>query len=162
MDALAVITAIKDVVLTVAGVTTTTVAVKGLNSWRQEHRGKVEYEAARALIRAAYKVRDAYESATQSIVSKQLADNNPYGDPQSPLQQQTIVDARWNEVANAQLEFDAHALEAEALWGTYVVNLADALRALSLQRGNSKEIRGNIQGKIREIEELVKPHLNRK
>jgi hypothetical protein len=53
-----VVTMIKDLCLAGAGVTTAIVAVKGLQSWRRQLRGKSEYDVARDLIKATYRLRE--------------------------------------------------------------------------------------------------------
>lgn len=55
-----VIAIVKDVLVGVAAATTAVAAVIGLRSWSRELKGKAEFEAARNLARATYKVRDAY------------------------------------------------------------------------------------------------------
>ena len=53
-----VITAIKDVLLGLAAATTAVVAVIGLKNWSRELKGKAEFEIARNMIRATYKLRN--------------------------------------------------------------------------------------------------------
>ena len=53
-----IITAAKDVVLGLAAAVTASVAVVGLKRWRRELRGKADSEAARALSRVTYNLRD--------------------------------------------------------------------------------------------------------
>jgi hypothetical protein len=50
--------ALKDLALAGAAVVTAWVAVRALQKWREELRGKTDFEIARGLARAMYKLRD--------------------------------------------------------------------------------------------------------
>lgn len=58
MSTVEYITAFKDICLASAAIITTTVAIFGLRSWSKEIRGKADFDVARGLIRATYKLRD--------------------------------------------------------------------------------------------------------
>lgn len=116
-----IITTIKDILLGIAGATTAIVAVKGLHSWRRELKGKTEFEAARNLIRATYKLRDELNKCRAPFISA-----SEFPEKYSPMNASPQEEAeayghiyknRWEPVANAVQEFDTHTLEAEALWG---------------------------------------------
>lgn len=63
------ITAIKDIALSGAAITTATVAILGLKSWSRELKGKAEFEVGRALILATYKLRDELKYARSPCTS---------------------------------------------------------------------------------------------
>lgn len=126
------ITAIKDVCLSMAAIVTATVAIYGLKSWKKELNGKANFEVARGLIRATYKLRDEISYSRNPFTS---AHEFPKG--YDPLQKTPEKEAeawsyvftnRWKPIAEAVQEFDTQTLEAEALWGSDIKNKAFELR----------------------------------
>ncbi len=128
------ITAIKDVLLGVAGATTATVAVIGLKNWRRELKGKAEFEVARNLIRATYKLRDELQNCRSPFISANEFPEGYEGElgKSSPLEAAQawayVYKARWLPVWSDIQEFDSHTLEAEALWGNAIRTRTDGLR----------------------------------
>ncbi|HCG6765717.1 hypothetical protein [Vibrio parahaemolyticus] len=129
-----IITAIKDVIMSVAAVVTAVMAVLGLKSWQRELKGKTEFEVARSLLRDTYKVRDQLSYARNPMT---LSNEFPQG--YNPLQNQydpkTEADAhgyaftnRWKPVVEAVLEYELTLLEAEAIWGSEIKSLCFELR----------------------------------
>ena len=129
----ATISALKDTVLAIAGVTTGVVAVVGLTSWRRELHGKTEYEAARNLIRAAYKLREVFDDARQPLVT---GGEFPAGYVKGKNEDENarawahVFRARWEPIAKVLEDFDTVALEAEALWATPIRDSAKELRSV--------------------------------
>lgn len=128
------ITAIKDVLLGAAAVTTASVAVVGLKRWRHELRGKAEFEAARALARATYKLRDELAACRSPFVHAYEFPPLYSSSANRTAQQEAegwahVYKTRWEPVWSAIQDFDAQALEAEALWGTAARDKTQALRS---------------------------------
>ena len=63
-----IITAIKDVLIGGAAIATASVAVIGLKSWSRELRGRADFEVARGLIRATYKLRDELRASRAPFI----------------------------------------------------------------------------------------------
>jgi len=129
-----IITVIKDVLLGFAAATTATVAVIGLKSWGRELKGKAEFEVARNLIRATYKLRDELQICRSPFISAYefpegyrgtLEKSSPQGEAQA---WNHVYKNRWVPVWSAIQEFDSHTLEAEALWGKEIRTRTDQLR----------------------------------
>jgi hypothetical protein len=122
------LSAVKDFIVAIAAIVTATVAVVGLSKWRQELRGRADFETARALIRAVYKPRDEIESARGRLTSSA---EFPEGyDNVTERNSEKRADAwnhfflnRWKPVAGALREVEAQGLEAEALWGAEIREL---------------------------------------
>jgi hypothetical protein len=129
-----IITAAKDVLLGIAAATTATVAVVGLQSWRRELKGKAEFETARNLIKATYKLRDDLQNCRSPFYSAYEFPEGYKGTLGSPSPQEEaqawihIYKNRWAPVWSALQEFDSYTLEAETLWGTAIRSKTDALR----------------------------------
>lgn len=128
------IAAIKDVLLGGAAVTTAVVAVIGLSKWRKELAGKTEFDAARGLIKATYKLRDQIQICRSPFYSAQEFPVDYTGALGGHSKEEEtkawvhIYKNRWDPVWNAIQEFDAQTLEAEALWGAGIRSKTDALR----------------------------------
>ncbi|AIF98278.1 hypothetical protein [Alteromonas australica] len=129
------ITAFKDVCLSIAAITTAFVAISGLKSWRKELRGKADFEVARGLIRATYKLRDELTYSRSPFTS---ANEFPEGyDPLNKTPEKEaeawayIFTNRWKPISDAVQEFEAQTLEAEALWSKSIKDIAFELRRCS-------------------------------
>jgi hypothetical protein len=138
-DALAVISAARDCIVAFAAVVTATVAVKGLNRWQRELRGKAAFDAARSLARATYRLRDEIGNCRQPLIT---GNEFPTEYPHDDRDRSPSIDAnaylhifsnRWKPVYAALQEFDAQALEAEAIWGADIRGRTDAMRKLVRQ-----------------------------
>ncbi|OIN27962.1 hypothetical protein [Vibrio barjaei] len=123
MDCVAIFQIVKDIAVASAAVTTSAIAIMGLKSWKRELKGKTEFEVARALILSTYKLRDELKYARSPWVS---GHEFPDDYPQNPSIRTPQIEAeayafvygnRWKPVSVALQEFEAQALEGEALWG---------------------------------------------
>lgn len=128
------ITAIKDVLLGAAAIVTASVAVIGLKRWRLELRGKADFEAARLMARATYKLRDELAICRAPFVRAQEFPSAYHAVTHRTPQQEAegwvhVYKARWEPVGAAIQEFETQALEAEALWGTAARERTQALRS---------------------------------
>lgn len=116
---------LKDIAIAAAAVVTAFVAYVGLQKWREELRGKADFEVARAFARATYKVRDEIAICRAPLIrgAEYPPDYQPAlpGRPPDRAAEATalayIFNNRWTPVIAALREFDTQRLEAEALWG---------------------------------------------
>jgi hypothetical protein len=129
-----IIAVVKDVFLAIAGATTATVAVIGLNNWNRELRGKATFDVARGLAKATYKLRDELMTCRSPLIrGTEFPDEyNLAGARKTPEQEAQayahMYSNRWGPVWSALQEFDTHTLEAEALWGSVIRTKTDELR----------------------------------
>jgi hypothetical protein len=142
-----IITAVKDVVLGLAAAVTACVAIAGLKRWRQELRGKADFEAARALARATYNLRDQIALCRSPFIRAHEFPATYQGDGKHSSEEEAeawahVYKARWEPVWKALQEFDTQSLEAEALWGESIRARTDALRACA------KELSIGIEARI--------------
>ncbi|MGD0653640.1 MAG: hypothetical protein ABSA16_04795 [Thermoguttaceae bacterium] len=63
------ITLAKDIILAISALAAAFIAWRGLATWRKELKGKSEYEIAKQVLKAVYKVREAFKIARNSGVS---------------------------------------------------------------------------------------------
>lgn len=132
-----IITIIKDIFISIAAVTTAYVAYTGLEKWKKELNGKANFDTARALIRATYKLRDEIEYSRSPFI--------PVGEfpkDYDPIHKtdETKGDAfayvyrkRWEPIVEAMQDYDAYVLEAEALWGAKIKEKTDVLRSCIIE-----------------------------
>lgn len=112
----------KELAVVFAAVTGAIVAIKGLNSWRRQLRGKTEYEAAVGLLRAVYKVRDAIALVRVAFMdSGELAhalriEGVRQSGEAAPDAIALAYSVRWNAVREAMSALQIAALEAEVHW----------------------------------------------
>jgi hypothetical protein len=134
----ALVSTLKDVALGFAAIGTPTIAWIGLRKWRDELRGKANFEVARGLTRATYKLRDEIASARSPLVrgseypaGYQVPDANQQGANARVAAEALahVYQNRWQRVSTALQEFDAQTLEAEALWGADIRESTQALRS---------------------------------
>jgi len=128
-----IITAVKDVVLAIAAAVTAIIAILGLKSWYRELRGRAEFDAARGLARATYRLRDELAACRSPFIRASEFPSSYQGrDKSSPKEEAEalahVYKYRWEPVWKAIQEFDAQALEAESLWGKEIRTKSDALR----------------------------------
>ena len=114
-------TLFKDSVIAAAAIGGVIVAHGGLQAWRAQLRGTVEYELTRRLLRATYKYRDGFSLVRHPVM---------FGSEHPPLPadfQGTRDDerfhglagaysSRWDRLMDARRELDAELLEAEVIW----------------------------------------------
>lgn len=128
-----ILSCIRDIIVSLAAVTTAIVAVIGVNSWRKELKGSSEFQTARNLIKSVYRLRDAiYDARSPLIRSSEFPPeynlNNHKTKNDNADAYAHVFNNRWEFVAKAVQEFDVASLEAEALWFKESSNRTSELR----------------------------------
>lgn len=120
------ITVIKDIVTTLSAGTVAYVAVLGLRAWRIQLRGRTEYELARRILTAVYKLRNAIELVRNPVLLSTEIDRSvkeakfdvEASDPDFERKSTAaVLQRRWHSVTAALVDLELGALEAEATWG---------------------------------------------
>lgn len=133
MTAVEIATVVKEVVLTGAALATAIVAVRGIRTWSVELRGKTAFEVARGLMLATYRLRDAVHACRSPFISCGEFPAGYRGQGTATAQEELdawahVYKNRWAPVWEALQDYDARALEAEALWGREIRQKTDKLR----------------------------------
>lgn len=129
-----IVALVQDALLGIAAVITATVALFGLIIGRRELQTRAEFDVARKLIRATYRLRDAVQTFRSPLIRQsEFAKGHEDGiASKTPEETATayagMYENRWIPVWDAVQEFDAHTLEAEALWGKPMRTQTDKLR----------------------------------
>lgn len=146
IDLLRTATIFKEFAVGAAALATAFFASKGLNTWRKEQRGKAYFEAARTLARATFRLRDMLDDARAPFIAHhefpkvgETSDdvNTPKGLAEGLA---FAYRNRWQHVLASLQEFDAAALEAEALWGKDARHRTDELRECVRLTNNAVEL----------------------
>jgi hypothetical protein len=125
----------KDVVLACAGAFGAWVAYRGVDAWRRETVGKAHFEAARVLLMAAYRTRDAILAARSPLTWMPAEPRDPEGRAKAWTEE---FERRWKPIQEAGRELEAAAVGAEALFG------ADAVTPVSDLRGEAMSMRASM------------------
>jgi len=115
---------IKDVILGIAAAITTWVAVRGLNKWHSEMAGRHQYDSARSLVRATYKLRDDIHACRSPFFR-----SHEFGGDDGVEGWQKAYQDRLAPVFKSLEEFETATLEAESLWGSAIRAKSAAMRA---------------------------------
>ena len=129
------INVVLDVINTIILGTGAVVAYRGLNIWREQLKGKGEYDLAKRYLRAAYKVRNALNDARNPWIPRSettaALKERGFEDAESDERNKNfaVYSLRWKKVQDALLELDGESLEAEVAWGRDAVQARDELDA---------------------------------
>jgi hypothetical protein len=129
-----VISAGKDLVLAGAAIATVWIAARGLRTWRAELRGKTDFEAARGLVHATFKLHDEISSSRSPLARLSIELEDDILNPDAAWSKAEIkawaglIHNRRESLQAALREFDGAVLEAEALWGKSIRDRTDRLR----------------------------------
>jgi hypothetical protein len=139
------ISAVADALMAIAGVTAVVIGVRGLRTWREQMKGQADYELARRVLRATYKVRDAFSTVRNPFISPEELGGalRNAGVETSGLTWQDhprglglVYGGRFAEIYASLRELESEAVEAEILWGTAI---QDALGTFKLCAYELKE-----------------------
>ncbi len=137
VDLAGVAEAIRDSAIAIVSVLGLIIAYCGLQTWRRQLRGNTEYDLARRLLRASFKMRDALRTVRNPfMVASEIADAlKEAGVSQEEIEKSgcnlnpdvAVYNTRWKTVAEALSDLKVEALEAEVLWGSAAI---DSLKPL--------------------------------
>jgi hypothetical protein len=101
------------------------IALAGLNTWKKQLRGQTDYDLARRLMKAVYKVRNEIQEVRSpwimgSETEKAVKTMGLEGFDKDNEQKQmgAVYELRYQRVAACWVELETAVLEAEATWGS--------------------------------------------
>lgn len=158
---------IKDIVLAGSAIVTVCLAIYGLKSWRRELTGKTHFEAAKRLLQALYKVREAFWGVRSRFIA--AAEFPPgYGGAHGKSHQEEfeaflhVFKNRWEPLWEGIQEFDIAALEGEVLFGEEIKKKTDNVRScLSTLRTSIDFELSNIRSGRRELDRDFEQNIRR-
>lgn len=117
---------LKDIITIASLITAGIVAIKGLRTWRHQLRGTADYELAKRILKATYRLRDALQTVRNPLIPAGEIDSaikEMQIDIKSPEERfgKAVIGAvyqqRWKYVQECYQALEVEALEAETLWG---------------------------------------------
>lgn len=134
MNAVEIVTALKDMALGASAVVGAVVAVRGLRSWKAQLRGKDEYLLSRRLLKESHKYRDAIRNVRSPLMmGHEMPEPPPDSDidPRSQAgrhygRQQAYI-KRWEPVQKCRSQLYPDLVEAEVSWGNRLDDLMKPL-----------------------------------
>ena len=114
-----------------AAIAATVIAALGLKTWKRQLHGNANYEVARRLLRATYRLRESIRFFRSPFIStgEMIAARKATGqeDASEDRSEAIAYQVRWQKVSDARVEWEAELLEAEALWGPDIRERGDTL-----------------------------------
>lgn len=127
----------KDLIISAAAVTGAVVAVKGLGAWKNQLKGRSEYELARRLLVGLFKYRDAVHGIRNPVIWVYEMPTPPQDEADKMSREQIqfygtskAYQARWDKAQNERTQLYADLLESEALWGIDLKRLFEKIYEL--------------------------------
>lgn len=124
MTCVEIIALSKDLILSAAVIVGAIVAVKGLNTWQRQLKGKSEYDLSRRLLVSLFKYRDAIDGVRHPVMWAYEMPFPPKEEADKLSRDQIrfygtskAYQERWDKVQKERTNIYADILEAEALWG---------------------------------------------
>lgn len=128
------------------------VAINGLQTWRRQLKGTADYELAKRLLKATYRLRDALQSVrtpfmssgevAQAMKEAQL-DIKPSDEGYHAASNTAVYQMRWKPVVEAYQALELEAIETEALWGpearTATTTIRKSIASLNIALGTVLE-----------------------
>lgn len=118
---------IREWVVSLSAIAGVIIAYYGLRTWREQLRGKSEYNIARQLLKTVYKIRNAIQfvrhpfmSANETIRAIDSYDNLSEKEikKMSNHQRMSLVyEKRWEMISDSMAELQIIELDAEVIWG---------------------------------------------
>lgn len=129
VDYVNIISIAKDYILAIAAITTASLAFVGLNAWKRQLKGKVEYELVCRVLRTTYKLRDAIKHVSNPFIfayemeePSGRKDNKVTYDGQEKYNRDSYsgyyctYKTRWKRVEDARADLYVELLESEVIW----------------------------------------------
>mgnify|MGYP006431591917 CR=1 FL=1 len=126
-NCLLILKGIKEVVITISAIIGSIVAIWGLKTWKAQIKGKTEYDLARRILKAVYKVRESINTIrvpfiTTREIEKAMQDTG-YSEQEikekihSYKSDQAVYNYRYKSLSDSMSELRVELLEAEVHWG---------------------------------------------
>lgn len=131
---------IKDIILAIAGVIGSVVAILGLNTWKRQLYGQSEYDLAKRLLKSLYLFREVVNNARHPFFQYSSVPNLPADKLEQLTKEEKEWHAqaqawakRWEPVAKTRADLDANVLESEVFWGNGIKDKMSKLSRLQAE-----------------------------
>lgn len=135
------VAAVANCVTAIAAIGALCVAALGLSTWKKQLRGNAEWEAARRLLRATYKVQGALTWLRVPLVYEGEGSSVAKGDPgDSSNGRDPVFEERWAAVSQAMTDLSGEQTDAVVIWGNRTLDATEPLRKCYWELGSSLPI----------------------
>jgi hypothetical protein len=129
-----VISSISDVIVAMSAAAAAIFAYVGLSTWRKQLKGGAEYQLAKDVLKAAYRVREAFDAVRNPAIfeyeypeemrstSGHLREEKKYEGTAH------VYEKRWEQMASSFKELEEWHLQAQVEWGPEFQNRIKKLR----------------------------------
>lgn len=131
------IQSISAIITSLAAVATIIIAYFGLQTWKDQLRGKAEYELAKRLLVHIYQLREEIsfvrnpwqvgKEFENAMKENKIEGDRIYNPDIKERTQEAIYGIRWKELSQPLTILLADKLEAEAVWGSDIVDLMNPI-----------------------------------
>jgi hypothetical protein len=114
----------QSMILALCAIATVSIAFVGLKAWRKELKGKSEYSRAKDLLKAVFKVRNAFLHVRHPAVysyeyPREMRDDHGHLKQEKDYEGHAhVYGERWKPFDEAFKELEEQTLEAQVEWGT--------------------------------------------
>ena len=129
----------QNVVLALSGVAATVIAYLGLTAWRKELKGRSEYDKAKAVLKAVYKVQGAFRHVRNPAIfqfeyPEEMTNNWGHLKQEHDYEGTAYVyENRWKILAEAFRELEEQNLDAQVEWGPEFQEIIAPLRKCKIE-----------------------------
>jgi hypothetical protein len=125
---------LKEITVALAALSAAIFAYLGLSTWRKELKGKAEYEKAKEVLKAVYKVREGFKHVRNPVIwsyeyPEEMRDHWGHLKKESEYEGTAhVYEQRWKVLGEAFNDLEEKTLEAQVEWGPEFENIIRPLR----------------------------------
>lgn len=115
-----IISIIKDILISLATLTTIILGIIGFNQWFQEFKGKTEFTSARNLLSSVYRIRNAISSCRSAFIPANEFPNiyNAFNKSNQAIEGKAytnIFNNRWKVISKEFDDYNIYCIDTETL-----------------------------------------------
>ena len=129
-----VISAISDVIVALSAAVAAIFAYVGLSTWRKQLKGGAEYQLAKDVLKAVYRVREAFKAVRNPAIFEYEYPEEMRS-PSGHLREEKkyegtahVYEKRWKQMVSSFKELEEYHLQAQVEWGPEFQNRIEKLR----------------------------------
>ncbi len=134
-SAISILSIISDLAVTgvavvgaVAAIVTATIAYKGLSAWREQLKGKTEYELSRRILRNTYKLKNAVRTVRNPFFYAYEFSESPESEDDFNKRSKYdgfcyVYKTRWKDVEDTRRDLSTDLLDGQVIWGEEIHKL---------------------------------------
>ncbi len=139
MTVLQIITLSKDIIVGVAAITAAIIGFLGLRIWKWELKGRSEFELAKKLLRAVYRVNEAFKHVRNPFIMafeypEDMTDHIGHLKKEHEHKGNVhVYETRWKVLGEAFVKLEELSLDAQVEWGSEFQESISSLRSRKME-----------------------------